>query len=557
MRLFDFLRKESPESWRLIFIMAITCGIANGVLLGIINTGSAMASEKAVSVRWLLLFLIAMAIFIVAKKVSLSKAILVAERALKNLRVRISGKIRHSDLIVLENLSKGEIYTKLSQDAGLISQSAFVIINAAQESIMLVFCLLYLAWLSKVAFTITVVAVSVAVFVYYNHRKTVMEDLKVLAGREAQLLDSMGHIISGFKEIKLNLAKSDSLFASFTELANGTEELKVKTETKFITDIMFSSVFFYFLLASVVFLLPRMMPTYSDVVLKSTAVILFIIGPLQMIVGAAPVLARANASLSGLYDLEERLDASMQEKDFGKDEVPRHLFRNFQNISLKGVHFSYLDSAGQADFSVGPLDLEVGRGEVIFLVGGNGCGKSTLLKLLAGLYVPSSGSIKVDNRLLHNSNIQPYRELFAAIFGDFHLFDRLYGMENVDYERVASLIHDMEIEDKTQFVGGRFTHLNLSTGQRKRLALISALLEDREIYVFDEWAADQDPVFRKRFYEEIIPALKRQGKTVLAVTHDDRYWERADTLIKMEYGKIVEKTDKNRNRTLSHGNDKY
>jgi putative pyoverdin transport system ATP-binding/permease protein len=119
------------------------------------------------------------------------------------------------------------------------------------------------------------------------------------------------------------------------------------------------------------------------------------------------------------------------------------------------------------------------------------------------------------------------------------------------------LIHDMEIEDKTQFVGGRFTHLNLSTGQRKRLALISALLEDREIYVFDEWAADQDPVFRKRFYEEIIPALKRQGKTVLAVTHDDRYWERADTLIKMEYGKIVEKTDKNRNRTLSHGNDKY
>ena len=89
-----------------------------------------------------------------------------------------------------------------------------------------------------------------------------------------------------------------------------------------------------------------------------------------------------------------------------------------------------------------------------------------------------------------------------------------------------------------------------------RKALISALLEDREIYIFDEWAADQDPQFRKRFYEKIIPELKQKGKTIFAVTHDDHYWNLADIVVKMEYGRIVERTDKSQNRTLPNGHIK-
>jgi putative ATP-binding cassette transporter len=136
--------------------------------------------------------------------------------------------------------------------------------------------------------------------------------------------------------------------------------------------------------------------------------------------------------------------------------------------------------------------------------------------------------------------VQNYRELFSTVFSQFHLFDRLYGMEDTDPELVQATLEEMQLSGKTRFEAGRFTDINLSTGQRKRLALAVTLLENKEILVFDEWAADQDPHFRKYFYEVVLKRLKDEGKTVIAVTHDERFWNHADRVIKMEYGSIVE-----------------
>lgn len=172
-------------------------------------------------------------------------------------------------------------------------------------------------------------------------------------------------------------------------------------------------------------------------------------------------------------------------------------------------------------------------------MGGNGSGKSTLLKLLTGLYRPASGELRVNGQSLLPVQYHRYRNQFSIVFTDFHLFDRLYGLTRVNDESLAELLHDMELDLKTHYEEGRFSTLNLSTGQRKRLALIVALLDDKAILVFDEWAADQDPVFRKRFYEEILPDLKRRGKTVIAATHDDRYFSVADRVLKMECGRFV------------------
>jgi len=146
----------------------------------------------------------------------------------------------------------------------------------------------------------------------------------------------------------------------------------------------------------------------------------------------------------------------------------------------------------------------------------------------------------VDREVLTRGNVQNYRELFSTVFGQFHLFDRLYGMEDADPQSVQAILDEMQLSGKTRFEAGRFTDLNLSTGQRKRLALAVTLLENKEILVFDEWAADQDPHFRKYFYEVVLQRLKEEGKTVIAVTHDERFWKHADRVIKMEYGSIVE-----------------
>jgi putative ATP-binding cassette transporter len=190
---------------------------------------------------------------------------------------------------------------------------------------------------------------------------------------------------------------------------------------------------------------------------------------------------------------------------------------------------------GQA-FSIGPLNLTITRGETIFLVGGNGSGKTTTLKMMTGLYPAQRGVIKVDHDLIDRHNLQDYRERFSTVFAEFHLFDRLYGLDGVADEEIMAILESLQIADKTRVENGRFTNLELSTGQRKRLALAICLLEDREILVFDEWAADQDPHFRRHFYEVVLPELKARGKTIIAATHDDRFWHLADRVIRMEYG---------------------
>ena len=189
---------------------------------------------------------------------------------------------------------------------------------------------------------------------------------------------------------------------------------------------------------------------------------------------------------------------------------------------------------------MGPVDEEIRRGEILFLVGGNGSGKTTLLKLLTALYRPIQGCIRVDGLEIVPANVQAYRNLFSAIFSDFHLFDKLHGLRDVAPERVDELLRLMEISDKTTFGSGRFSTTNLSTGQRKRLALVVSYLEDKLVYVFDEVAADQDPHFRQYFYETMLPELKRTLKTVVVVSHDDRYFHVADRVLEMDYGKFRE-----------------
>ena len=519
--------------------MTLVSGIANGALLALVNAGASAAASETLSSRLLLMFMIAIAIFILAKKYALSRSMIIVEGMVKRLRVRICDKIRRSELPFIETLGKGALYTTVSQNANLISQSAFIITNASQEAVMLVFALMYVAWLSPLALAIILASIGLALFFYSHHRRSLHQDLGLLANRDAEFLDSLGHLIDGFKEAKLNRKKNDSLFASFTRVADATEELKVNLGVKFVTDIMFSHVFFYVLIAVIVFLLPRMAPTFSEVVLKMTAAVLFIIAPLEMIVNAMPMFARANVALDNMYALERRLDEQLES---AAEVAPAKLeaYRRFQTISLESAVFSYSDE--RDTFTVGPVDLKIRRGEILFIVGGNGSGKSTLLKLLTGLYGLKSGVLRLDHEALEPRHLQAYRELFSAIFTDFHLFDRFYGLEEVDQARVEALIREMQLQDKTRFEAGRFSNLNLSTGQKKRLAFITALLEDREIYVFDEWAADQDVEFREKFYLDLLQRLKAQQKTVIAITHDDRYWNVADRMIKLEYGRIVAET---------------
>jgi len=284
--------------------------------------------------------------------------------------------------------------------------------------------------------------------------------------------------------------------------------LKTETESKFISNHIFAQLFFYILIASIVFLLPQISPTPPRVIISLIAVILFIIGPVGIVVDAMPIIAKANIAVEKLKELENLIDAADDIKNTLPDS-PLQKRNAFSKINLRKITFKYPDTEGQRVFSIGPVELTINTGEILFIVGGNGTGKTTLLKLITGLYYPQDGVITLDDIAVDITNYAHYRRFFS------------------------------ELSEKTAYIDGKFSNIDLSTGQRKRLALIITLMENRMIYVFDEVAADQDPIFRKYFYEVLVKDLQNQGKTIICVTHDDRYHHVADRVLTMEYGRFI------------------
>jgi putative ATP-binding cassette transporter len=534
--LLEFVRRESESPWRAILIMATLSGVANGLLLAVINASAGTTSQLFLNLRYLAIFLLAFVLFYYTKKQSMTQSTIIVEQVLRTVRVRITDKIRSTALLEFEGIGREVVYNRLTQETTTISQAAPVLINACQAAIMLVFASIYILYLSEAALLISALSIAGGTIMYLAHHKQVSRELRAADRKEREFLALLNHMMEGFKEIKLNRRKSDDLFSHFKAIADESENLRIKTGTLFVTDFMFSQVAFYLLLAGLIFLLPRFIQTTTGTVIKLTASILFIMGPLEIFISSIPFFAKANVAAVNLQELETLLDTA---NDLPSSEMAVELPSTFSTITFEDIMFSYTDAEERQLFSVGPINESIRQGEVLFVVGGNGSGKSTFLKLLTGLYSPRSGSTKIDNITLDRDSIASYRELFSIVFNDFHLFERLYGIEEIDTERVNSLLREMDLDKKTSFKQGRFTNVNLSTGQRKRLALIAALMDDKPICIFDEVAADQDPIFRKYFYETFLAKLKKEGKTVVAVSHDDRYFHVADRIIRMDYGKVI------------------
>jgi cyclic peptide transporter len=538
MRLLAFLREGAPEDLRRIGWMAALAGLANAGLVELISsTSEGTVGGEAVRGRFFLLYLVAFGIYYVANRAALLQANQTIENLLKELRLRVTDKIRKSELIVVENLGKGDLYTKLSSETKHLSSSFPILVNGFQQLILLFFCLLYVAYLSLPAF-IAIALVTVACFMYFGKLQgEFRDDLAEVVVQEGQLVDCLGHITDGFKELRLNQKKSDAVYAHFTEVSERAEDLTVDIGERWTSVMMFTYVYVYLVMGLIVFVLPHFLGDYNEVIFKLTGATLFCIGPVVAIANLAPLATQAEVGLAQIGALEASLTADMPESHAHSPTMGKR-FLGYQSIVFKGITFSYRDLDGEASFTSGPWDLELKKGELLFVVGGNGAGKSTALKLMTGLYSPDAGAIKVDGTLIERGALLSYRELYSCIFADFHLFDRLYGLEDVEPEQVNAMIDEFGLAAKVQFVNGRFSSVMLSTGQRKRLALIAALLEDRPIYVFDEPTADQDSWFRDVFFDKILVDLKKRGKTVICVTHDDRYWDRADRMVRLYLGEM-------------------
>jgi putative ATP-binding cassette transporter len=342
-------------------------------------------------------------------------------------------------------------------------------------------------------------------------------------------------ILEGFKEIKINRKKCDALNAHIGLISDEVKLGRQSATQYFVFDIMYAQTYLLALVGGIIFLLPIFSTVSTAQFGAYVFAVMFLRNPLSVVTSAFPVVVRGNQALSNIYLLEQEIDSASKTNQPEITTAPQ-----FESLELDNISFHYPQKNQNPIFGVSSISFKINRGEILFIVGGNGSGKSTLLKLLTGLYYPLAGNILLNNTPLEEEDYYDYRELYSVIFTDFHLFDRLYGIDDIDYHRVDKLISKMGLNKKTTFKNDGFSTFDLSTGQKKRLAYIAAELDDKQIYIFDEWAADQDPEFRQYFYDVLLQDLKAKGKTVIAVSHDDRYFYAADKVIKLEYGQIVE-----------------
>jgi putative ATP-binding cassette transporter len=514
-------------------LVTLLAGLGNTVLIGLVN----MAAERAafgrpIGLRLVLLYVLGFAIFYAAERSSLRAANALLQTRLAALNLRLADKVRTAELRTIERLGRGRLLATIGQETSHLARTFPLLASAAQSLVLLAFCLIYIALLSWASFVVVSGVTALGLALFTLRRARLRREMVQVHAQEAAMLDMVAHVTDGFQEIRLNADRNDALYRQATEAADRLQTTVAGIGRDWAGLLMFSNAYLYALLGVVVFVLPGFFAGYTDVIYKIAAIAFFSVGPILAVTSSAPLFDRANIGLGHVFALEQALESGPAEPPAAAPQ-----FEDFQNISLQAVEFEF----GQArdGFHVGPLDISLRRGELVFLTGGNGSGKSTTLKLLCGLYEPSAGRVCVGDVTVTPDTLQAYRETFSCVFTDFHLFPRAYGVEHADLAQVNALLRRMDIADKVTFADGAFSTQALSTGQRKRLALVVALLEDRPILLLDEFAADQDAEHRAMFYNELLPELKREGKTVVAVTHDDRYWAVADRRIQLDLGRMA------------------
>jgi putative ATP-binding cassette transporter len=539
---FDLLRQEGVWGPRVhrVLGMTIAAGLMIGLAMTLVNYVAGQPQQGA-TVLNVALFVVLTIVYIVSRQYSVIETSELLEGILAKVRERIMLKVRKVDLGAIEALGRKRIAETLSHDCFVISEAGPTLVRGTSSAVTLVFAGVYVATLSLLAFGL-VCALVICAIVFYRRSQVQSRDIFLRSrAKDDAFFAAVNHFLQGFREVKVNYWKGDELFHTrILADSRSSRRLKVLSIRHFTRGINTSSLSFLVLMGLVIFALPSF-GVDKNVVQSVTYIILFINAPIDTLVLALPELLKANVAVANLRRVEAELDQAVSA---GEEAPPSGAAPDFQRIELDEVVFSYVDRDRNKSFTVGPLSMSLNKGEILFVSGGNGSGKSTLLRLVLFLQSQAGGTVRWDGTVVGRDNAADYRLLFSPIFYDFHLFDRLYGLKGVAQADIDALLVSMEIDHKVSVRNGIFSTLDLSSGQRRRLALIVALLEDKPILMFDEWAADQDPAFRRHFYETILPGLKAKGKTVIAVTHDERYYSIADRVLHMEEGVFADGGDR-------------
>jgi putative ATP-binding cassette transporter len=460
-----------------------------------------------------------------------------ATRAVFETRLAACRRILASPLRRVEDLGPHRLLATLTDDITTLATALTQIPVLCMQSAIVVTCLAYMGWLSWRLLLLVVGFMVVGSLTYGFAMDRARGYFRRLREETDTLFAQFRGLIFGAKELKLHRRRRQ-VFVDSGLIPTGDRIRRYSAigQNLLIATTVWGNQLFFIAIGVIIFAF-RGSPLGSQrVTMGFTLCLLYMLSPLEAIFALLPNFNRAAVAMRKLDRLGLDLAASAPEAEPAAGGPPP---AGWRRLALEHVAYRYAGDLPHESFNLGPVSFAVEPGEIVFITGGNGSGKSTLGKLLTGLYVPDTGRILLDGRPIGNESRESYRQLFAAVFTDFYLFDSLMGLERVDLDAAArDFLCRLQLDQKVKIEGGVISTLDLSHGQRKRLALLTAYLEDRPIYLFDEWAADQDHQFKDVFYFELVPELKARGKTVLVISHDDQYYALADRLIKMKDGVI-------------------
>jgi putative pyoverdin transport system ATP-binding/permease protein len=541
MSFFQLVRREMHGSMPKLALMSSLGGISNASILAAINAGVQDAGNGQKPGLWAAsLFLVALFLFMRTQQFVTITATAEIEAIIHKLRLRMMDLIRRSELLELERVGRARIVAAVTSDTAVLTQASNMLCFTVQGAVLIFFVGLYIAYLSLAAFFLTLVIVSGAGTIFHYKNRRLAAQKSESAAWERRLFDRLIDFLDGFKEVRLNRARSNDLYDDALEVSKTAANIKIRTQAETFKMIVTSQISMYILLGAVVFVAPNISDSLGgSSIAKTTTALLFIVGACFGLVQAIPILLNANAAA----DRIERLQAALQDTVAAIEPLEVKAPKRFDLIEMQNIVFRYVDKFSDTVFKIGPIDFTLRSGELVFITGGNGSGKSTFLRVLSGLYPPDSGEVTLDGVRINDATRDDYRALMSAIFFDYHLFQRLYGIPDTDPAEVSRLLRQFRLEDKTGLSNGEFRTLDLSGGQRRRLALIVSMLEKRPIMLLDEWTAEQDPEFRRKFYDELLPEMMQAGATIVVITHDDRYLDELHLparRIRMDEGRIVE-----------------
>jgi putative pyoverdin transport system ATP-binding/permease protein len=538
MNLMKFLLRSSRGIVILSAIAGVVGGIAGIALIALIQRELASESSSPDAMVWAFVALCLLSA--AARIVGQVSMIKLGQGAIAELGLQMVRRTLRLPLRAFEMIDTSALLAALTEDIVLIANAMVGVAHLCINIPIVIACVIYLGWLSPVILVCGVMFASLAIAVSVFLSARGVQDLRRARGQQDTLVGHFRTLIDGFRELKLHGGRRGAYLAESLEpTVAAVRGSMVRGLNCFAIIEGWNQIAFFGFIGILLFIIPHFQPVGRPTLVSAVLVVLYLMTPLDVILTWLPILGRVRASLWKVQALMPRLQHRPDEADGRLVPARRLAFRD--SISLEGATFTYRDSHEDAGFSLGPVDLTLRPGELVILAGGNGCGKTTLVKLISGLYRPERGILRLDGRVVGEEDREAYRQLVSVVFADGYLFPNFLGLllDGLEAKARAGL-ERLGLAPPVSVQGSSFSTIDLSQGQRRRLALLGAWLEDRPICILDEWAANQDPSFKEVFYSELLPEMRAAGKALLVISHDESQFGIADRVVHLQDGRLLD-----------------